>query len=66
VLRTASFSGLGLRRRSRWFWLFALAVVVDFVLTWTDPVGWLDVLTGMIDLVLLVLLIVVRKEYWAQ
>ena len=58
-------SGLGLKRRSRWFWLFALAVVVvNFVLTWTDQVGWLDVLTGAIDVVLLLLLVVVRKEYW--
>lgn len=58
-------SGLGLRRRSRWFWLFALAVVaVNFVLTWTDEVGWVDVVTGGIDLVLLGLLVAVRKEYW--
>jgi len=58
-------SGLGLRRRSRVFYLFAVAVVlVNLVLAWADQVGWLDVLTGMIDLVLLVLLVVVRKEYW--
>ncbi|HQJ51002.1 MAG TPA: hypothetical protein PKW05_04405 [Anaerolineae bacterium] len=58
-------SALGLARRSRWFYLFAVAVVVvNLLLTWTDQVGWLDVVTGVLDLVLLGLLVVVRREYW--
>lgn len=59
-------SALGLARRSRVFWLFAVAVVVvNLLLTDVNPGGWLDWLTGGISLVLLVLLVVVRKEYWS-
>lgn len=59
-------SALGLARRSRWFYLFAVAVVVvNLLLTWTDQVGWPDVVTGVLDLVLLGLLVVVRREYWS-
>lgn len=59
-------SGIGLGRRSRLFYLRALAVLlVNLVLTVTDQVGLLDVLTGALDLVLLGLLIAVRKRHFA-
>jgi hypothetical protein len=58
-------SAVGLGRRSRLLYLFAVAVlVVNIILTVTDQVGWLDVLTGLLDLVLLALLIAIRGRYW--
>lgn len=59
-------SGVGLGRRSRPFYLLALGVLlVNLVLTVTDQVGLLDVLTGALDLALLGLLVAVRKHYFA-
>ena len=58
-------SGLGLARRSRVFYLFAVAVVVvNLLLMWLDQVGWADLLVGGLHVTLLILLIAVRKEYW--
>lgn len=60
-------SAWGLGRRSRLFYLFAVAVlVVNIILTITDQVGWLDVLTGLLDLVLLALLAAMRGRYWGR
>jgi hypothetical protein len=57
-------SAVGLGRRSRLLYLFAIAVlVVNIILTVTDQVGWLDVLTGALDVVLLGLLISMRGRY---
>ena len=39
-------------------------LVVNIVLTVTDLVGWLDVLTGLLDPVLLALLAAIRGRYW--
>jgi hypothetical protein len=59
-------SGVGLGRPSRLSYLLAVAVLlVNIVLTVTDQVGLLDVLTGVLDLVLLGFLIAVRKRYCA-
>jgi hypothetical protein len=59
-------SGIGLGRRSRLFYVFALGVLlVNLVLTVTDQVGLLDLLMGALDLVLLGLLIAVRDRYFA-
>ncbi|MBN2393944.1 MAG: hypothetical protein JXR84_24640 [Anaerolineae bacterium] len=57
-------SGFGLGTKRRGFYYLALAVLlVNIVLTFTDQVGLLDILTFALDLVLLVLLIVTRKRY---
>lgn len=57
-------AGIGVRRRRRLFYFFALAVLaVNIVLTVTDEFGLLDLATLLIDLVLLGLLIVTRSEY---
>jgi FtsH-binding integral membrane protein len=57
-------SGVGLGTKRRRFFYLALAVLlVNIVLTFTDQVGLLDILTFVLDLVLLVLLIVTGKRY---
>lgn len=57
-------SGVGLGTKRRGFYFLALAVLlVNIVLTFTDQVGLLDILTFVLDLVLLILLIVTRKQY---
>ena len=59
-------SGIGLGKRSRLFYLFALGVLlVNLVLTVTDEFGLLDLLTGVLDLALLGLLITIRDRYSA-
>lgn len=58
-------AGLGLSKPRRLTWLFALAVLaVNLVLTFTDQVGALDLITAAIDLVILGLLITIRKQFW--
>ena len=60
-------SGLGLAKRNKRFYLFALAVlIVNILLTFTDQFGFFDFLTLLLDLGLLWLLIPTRKLYWAQ
>jgi hypothetical protein len=57
-------AGWGLGRRNRWFYALALAVlIVNIILTFTDQVGLFDWITFIIDLILLILIILVRKEY---
>jgi len=57
-------AGWGLERRNRWFYAFALVVLgINIILTFTDQVGIYDWITLAIDLILLALLILVRKEY---
>jgi hypothetical protein len=57
-------SAVGLGRRSRLLCLFAIAVlVVNIILTVTDQIGLLDVLTGALDVVLLVLVISMWGRY---
>ena len=59
-----ALSGALLGKRRLLFYLFALAVLaVNIVLTFTDQVGALDWITFGIDLVLLGILIVARKEF---
>jgi hypothetical protein len=56
------FSAVGLGRRSRLLCLFAIAVlVVNIILT--DQTGLLDVLTGALDVVLLVLVVSMWGRY---
>jgi len=57
-------SGLGLGTRSKWLYFLAVAViVVNIILTFTDQFGWPDFLTLVIDVVIFVLLIVIRRRY---
>jgi hypothetical protein len=57
-------SGIGLGTKRRGFYYLALAVLlVNIVLTFTDQVGLLDILTFLLDLALLVLLIATGKQY---
>jgi hypothetical protein len=59
-----ALSGALLGKRRLLFYLFALAVLaVNVVLTFTDQVGALDWITLAIDLVLLGVLIVGRKQF---
>ena len=59
-----ALSGVLLGRRRVLFYLFALAVlVVNILLTFTDQVGALDWITFAIDLVLLGILILARKQF---
>jgi hypothetical protein len=59
-----ALSGVLLGKRRLLFYLFALAVLaVNGVLTFTDQVGAFDWITFALDLVLLGILIVARKEF---
>ena len=59
-----ALSGALLGQRRLLFYLLALAVmVVNIVLTFTDQVGALDWITFALDLVLVGILIVSRKEF---
>jgi hypothetical protein len=56
--------GVGLGTKRLGFYYLALAVLlVNIVLTFTDQVGLLDILTFLLDLALLVLLIATGKQY---
>jgi len=56
--------GWGLSRlRRAWYYLALAVVVVNVVLTVTDQFGFLDLVTLLIDLVLLGLLLAIRKRY---
>ena len=60
-----ALSGALLGKRRLLFYLFALAVLaVNVVLTFTDQVGALDWITLAIDLVLVGILIVGRKQFY--
>jgi len=62
-----ALSGALLPRRRLLFYLFALAVLaVNIVLTFTDQVGALDWITFAIDLVLLGILIVARRQFYGE
>jgi uncharacterized membrane protein YsdA (DUF1294 family) len=57
-------AGFWLGKRSRWAFGFALAVlVINLLLTFTDQVGFFDILTALIDFGLLGLIIFDRKNY---
>jgi hypothetical protein len=56
-------SGLGLGKWRGFYYLALAVLLVNIVLTFTDQVGLLDILTFLLDLVILGLLIVARKQY---
>lgn len=60
-------SGVVVARGGKWSYFFVLAVLlVNILLTFTDQVGILDLLTLLIDLVLLILVIITYKTRDAQ
>ena len=67
MMGNAALMGLAawwLGRFTRWGYLFALALLVTNILTtFTDQVGLLDYATVLVDFVLLLLLILRRKEF---
>ncbi len=57
-------SGIMLGKRQTWAYYFAVFVlVVNILLTFTDQFGTFDLLTLIVDLVLLVILLSIRKPY---
>ena len=57
-------AGLWLGRQSKWVFLFALAVLaVNILLTFTDQVGFFDLVTALLDFGILGLLLYDRKNY---
>ena len=57
-------AGLWLGRQSRWALVFALAVlVVNIILTFTDQVGFFDLITALLDFAILGLLLFDRNKY---
>ena len=57
-------SGFLLGRQNKWFFYFAILVlVINIILTVTDQFGIFDFITLIIDLVLFGILISIRKQY---
>jgi hypothetical protein len=60
-------NGLILAKRQGIFYIFALVVLgINILLTFTDQFGTLDLITLLIDLILLVMLISVRKAFFSK
>ncbi len=58
-------TGLWLGRQSRWAFLLALVVLfINILLTFTDQVGFFDIVTALLDFVILGLLLYDRKSYF--
>lgn len=56
--------GLGLRKRTRFFYYLAITVIgINILLTFTDQVGLFDYITLLIDLVILILLVPSRAGF---
>jgi uncharacterized membrane protein YkvI len=56
-------SGFGLGKWRGFYYLALAVLLVNIVLTFTDQVGLLDILTFLLDLALLMLLITTSKQY---
>ena len=74
IVAILMFANMGAMLLSAWligkrkmiFYLIALAVLlINIILTFTDQFGLFDLLTLLIDLVLLGILLVKRKLFWA-
>ncbi len=56
--------GLGIGRRKRWFYLLAVALLLfNIILSVTDQFGLFDLVTMLLDLLLLALLIINRPAF---
>jgi len=59
-----ALSGILLGRTNKWFYYFAMSVlIVNILLTFTDQVGFFDLATFVIDLIIFWILISIRKQY---
>lgn len=57
-------AALWLGRQSKWAFLFALVVLaLNILLTFTDQVGFFDIITALLDFVILGLLFYDRQNY---
>jgi len=57
-------AGWGIGKRQKWFYYLGIAVLaVNIVLTVTDEFGLFDLITLLIDVILLVLLLATRSRY---
>ena len=60
-------AGVGLGEQARLTYFIAMLIlVVNILLTFSDQVGWLDLLTLLLDLIILALLVVYRRQLWAR
>ena len=60
-----ALSGFLLSKHNKWFFFFAVFVlVINILLTFTDQFGLFDLATFLLDFVLFVLLISIRKQYF--
>ena len=75
IVATLMFANVGamllsawlIGQRKMWFYLIALAVLVgNIILTFTDQFGLLDMLTLIIDLILLGIMLLKRQEFWRE
>lgn len=58
-------AGLALNRPGRLTWLFTLGILaVNIILTFTDEVGALDLITAALDTMIVGLLIATSKQFW--
>ena len=59
-----ALSGFLIGKKNKWFFFFALFVLaINILLTFTDQFGFFDLATLVLDLVLFVILISIRKQY---
>ena len=57
-------AGVGIGKRNQWFYYFGLAVLaINIILTITDEFGVFDLITLILDLVLVGLLIAMKSYY---
>jgi hypothetical protein len=59
-----ALSGILLSKQNKWFYYFAVFVLaINILLTFTDQVGFFDIATFAVDIVLFGILISLRKQY---
>jgi len=59
-----TFSGFVLKwRQKRWFWLATAVLLINIILTFTDQIGIFDLITLLLDLLILSLLITNRDWF---
>ena len=52
--------------QKRWFWLVTAVLLINIILTFTDQVGIFDLLTLLLDLLILSLIIANRAWFWRR
>ena len=60
-------AGIVVRKpQKRWFWLVTAVLLINIILTFTDQVGIFDLLTLLLDLLILSLIIANRAWFWRR